>query len=129
MLLLHPPALLGLVAVFVPPLAYFVARRQPAEVAWGAMQFLRLTPDDRRRLRVEVGLALALRMGVIGLLVLFVARPAVRGTWLTRAEGRPPRTVVVLIDASASMAARYDRTTAAEFAKTRAGQVIEWMWP
>src|SRR6478609_4594630 len=95
---LHPLVLLGLIAVLVPPLAYWLARRRPPVVGWGAMRFLRLPPARRRRLRYEIGLLIGLRMAVIGLLVLFLARPVLRGTWLARAEGRPPRDVALLID-------------------------------
>src|SRR5438270_7588203 len=98
MFFLSPQLLVGLVAVLVPPLAYRLARRRPTEVGWGAMQFLRLTPPACRRLRAEVGLLLGLRMAVVGLVVVSFARPAVRGTRLTRAEGRPPLNSVVLID-------------------------------
>src|SRR5947209_3512387 len=105
---LYPPVLFGLFAALLPLLVYWYARGRPPLVGWGALQFLRLPTTARHRLRFEAGLLLGLRTAVIALSVLFLARPAVRGTWVTRAEGRPPRDVVLLIDDSAGMAARHD---------------------
>jgi hypothetical protein len=125
----HPFLLIGLIAVLIPPVVYHLARRHPQEVGWGAMQFLRLTPARRRRLQYEAGLQLVLRMLVIGLAVIAVAGPVVRGTWLARAESRQPRNVVLLIDASASTAAGYGGVTAIDLEKRRAGDVLDRLWP
>jgi hypothetical protein len=120
---IYPPVLFGLFAVLIPPLVYGYARRRPAVVGWGAMRFLRVPADTRRRLRLESGVLIGLRMAVIALTVFFLARPYLRGVWITRAEGRPPRDAVILIDNSEVMASRSDST------KARVDEVISRMWP
>lgn len=112
MLFANPLLLLGLVAVLVPPVVHLFARRRYDEVAWGAMQFLRLGPTSRRKLLLEHWLLMAVRMAALGLLAVALAGPTVRSSVLARFEDRPARTTVVLVDASASTAGTADAAKA-----------------
>jgi hypothetical protein len=115
MVFLNPHLLFGLFAVAIPPAVHLLARRRYDEVDWGAMQFLRLGPKSRRKLLLEQWLLLAARMAVLGLLVVALAAPVVRTSLL--AGDRRPRTTVILIDNSASMAARHDGQTGGDAAR------------
>src|SRR5690348_5077489 len=121
MLFANPLLLAGLAAVVIPPVVHFFSRRRYDEVEWGAMQFLRLGPRSRRKVLLERWLLLAVRMAALGLLALALAGPSVRSSWLARAEDRPPRTTVVLVDASGSAGYRHDGRTALDAAKAWAG--------
>jgi len=94
--------LAGLAALAIPPIIHFLNRRRHDVVDWGAMQFLLVSPAKRRRFMIEELLLMALRMGLIALLVLAFAAPYVSGP-LVAGWTRPPRDTVLLIDASYSM--------------------------
>lgn len=110
--LLNGSLLWGLAAVAVPLLLHLWRRRRPVVVDWGAMMFLDDAPGDpaRRALRINDRLLLAVRMALLGLPALALARPY----WTDAAEasaatGPPPsvaargRTFVLAIDVSAGM--------------------------
>jgi hypothetical protein len=125
MFFLNPLLLFGLAAVVIPPVVHFFARRKYDEVAWGAMQFLRLSPKSRRKVLLERLLLMAARMAVLGLLALALAGPTVRSSFLGRFEDRPARTTVVLIDASGSAGHRHDGRTAVDAAKAWAAAFLD----
>jgi hypothetical protein len=101
--LLNVVMLLGLTAVAVPVLVHLLSRRRQDVVDWGAMQFLQAGPTARRRLLLAEVLLLALRMGLVALMVLALAAPFVEGPALAGLQGRASRDVVLVIDGSASM--------------------------
>src|SRR5688500_8620583 len=94
--------LAGLAALAIPPIIHFLNRRRHDVVDWGAMQFLLVSPAKRRRFMIEELLLMALRMGLIALLVLAFAAPYVSGP-LVAGWSRPPRDTVLLLDGSYSM--------------------------
>lgn len=94
--------LAGLAALAIPPIIHFLNRRRHDVVDWGAMQFLLVSPAKRRRFMIEELLLMALRMGLIALLVLAFATPYVSGP-LVAGWSRPPRDTVLLLDGSYSM--------------------------
>ena len=100
---LNPWMLLGLAGVLLPVLAHLLSRKKYDIVEWGAMQFLELDPSARRRLRLEELLLLAVRMGLVALLAIALARPWLSGAWLGRLGSTQSRDVVLVIDGSYSM--------------------------
>lgn len=100
---LHTAVLFGLAGLAIPLIIHLWRRRQAQVVDWGAMQFLELQPAQRRRLLLEEWLLLAIRMILVALLVGGLAGPVLHGP-LAAALARPPRDVVFILDASASMA-------------------------
>ena len=100
----NPLLLFGLGAVLVPVAVHFFRRRRYEEVDWGAMRFLRLAPRARRRVFLDRWLLLVLRAAAVVLLVVALAGPTVRSSFFNRFETPTPRTTVVLIDVSGSMA-------------------------
>ena len=67
--------LAGLAAVLIPPLVHLLSRRRHQVVDWGAMQFLQFSQTTRRRLLLEELVLMALRMGLVAILVLALAAP------------------------------------------------------
>src|SRR5207248_10910688 len=94
--------LAGLVAVAIPPIIHLLNRRRYDVVDWGAMQFLQVSEVTRRRILIEEVLLMAMRMGLIAVLVLALAQPFSEHNIMT-AGGRPSRDVVLIFDGSASL--------------------------
>ena len=90
----------GLAAVFIPPLVHLLSRRRHQVVDWGAMQFLQFSQTTRRRLLLEELVLMALRMGLIAILVLALAAPYALTSWLDHSLQRD---VVLVVDGSSSM--------------------------
>src|SRR2546421_7669558 len=93
------PSLLGfLVLASVPIIIHLLNRRRFLRVDWAPMKYLKLTiKTNRRRLRIEQLILLALRTLAIIVLIAAIARPVLSstglGAWLggrSRAS-RPPR--------------------------------------
>src|SRR3712207_4445430 len=100
---LQTTMLLGLAGLAIPVLIHLWNRRRPEVIDWGAMQFLELHPARRRRLVLEEWLLLLARLALVALVVGGLAAPVARGPVVT-ALAEPPRDVVYVLDASASMA-------------------------
>ena len=100
---LNPAMLLGLAGVSLPVLAHLLSKRKFDVVNWGAMQFLELGRNTRRRIRLEEILLMLLRMGLIALLAIALARPWASGGFLSQFAPKQKRDVVLVIDGSYSM--------------------------
>jgi hypothetical protein len=100
---LNPAMLVGLAALALPVLAHLLSRKKYDIVDWGAMQFLELGRDARRKIRLEQLLLMLLRMGLVALLALALARPWIAGGFLTRLTSKQPRDVAIVLDGSYSM--------------------------
>jgi hypothetical protein len=101
--LLNALMLLGLAALAIPPLIHLLSRRRYQVVDWGAMQFLRVSETTRRRLFLEELLLMALRMGLLAVLVLAMAAPVAFSPLFARFGARENRDVVLVFDGSTSM--------------------------
>jgi hypothetical protein len=129
-LFLNLAILAGLAAVAIPPIIHLLNRRRYDIVDWGAMQFLHVSERTRRKIFLEELLLMLLRMGLIGLLVLALAAPQVRG-WFLAKMGlgvRGNRDVVLLIDGSASMA-RPEKGSPAEAAYQWCQEFLDGLQP
>jgi hypothetical protein len=103
---LHSPwMLLGLPVLLIPPIIHLLNRRRYDVVDWGAMQFLQVSEVKRRRLMIEELLLMALRMGLLGVLVFALAGPFFSSDLSARLGARANRDVVLVIDGSYSMGA------------------------
>ncbi|MFN4260285.1 MAG: BatA domain-containing protein, partial [Gemmataceae bacterium] len=118
---LIPLLLAGLAGLAIPPLIHLLNRRRYQVVDWGAMQFLQISETTRRRLLIEELLLMALRMGLIGVMVLALAGPFVQMAWFNQLLGqvgvRPNRDVVIVVDGSYSMGYEGEGSSAQEKAK------------
>jgi hypothetical protein len=100
---LNAALLAGLIAVVLPPLIHLLTRRKLDVVPWGAMQFLDLGKKARRRMIWDELLLMALRMGLIAVLVMALAAPAEMTGWLAARFSHIQRDVVLVLDQSGSM--------------------------
>jgi hypothetical protein len=124
------PILLPLLALAsVPVIIHLLNRRRFQTVEWAPMKYLKLTiKTNRRRLRIEQLLLLALRTALIVALVLAVARPVLTqagglGGWLGGRRGRVSR--ILVIDDSLSTGYRAETRTAFDTARDVASQLAK----
>jgi hypothetical protein len=101
---LNPLMLAGLAGILLPLLVHLLNKRSFQVVDWGAMQFLELGREARRRVRLEQMLLLLLRMSLVALIAIACARPWVRGGLLANFVSATSRDVVIVVDGSYSMA-------------------------
>ena len=100
---LNSMMLLGLAGVVLPVLAHLLSKKKYDVVRWGAMQFLELGRNTQRRVRLEEMWLMFLRMGLIAILALALARPWISSSWFARYSSTETRDVVLVVDGSSSM--------------------------
>lgn len=123
--LLNQPMMWGMAGVSLPVIAHLLSKRRYDVVHWGAMQFLELGRNKRRRVRLEELLLLLLRMLLVALLAFALSRPFAKGGWFARvASAGQKRDIVLVIDSSYSMGWRGDDLTPREKAIRWAGKLI-----
>jgi hypothetical protein len=121
------PIFLGFLALAtVPVIIHLLNRRRFQLVEWAPMKYLKLTiKTNRRRLRIEQLILLAIRTLIVMLLVFAIARPVLSptglGGWLA-GRGRTSR--IIVIDDSLSMGYRDQGRAAFDQAKEAASQIV-----
>ena len=121
------PSLVGFLAFAgIPILIHLLNRRRFQRIDWAPMKYLKLTiKTNRRRLRIEQLILLAVRTLVIIVLICAIARPILSstglGAWL---GGRSRTSRVLVIDDSLSMGYQVDRRAAIEAAKNVAVEIV-----
>ena len=100
---LNSMMLLGLAGVALPVLAHLLSKKKYDVVRWGAMQFLELGRNTQRRVRLEEMWLMFLRMGLIAILAIALARPWISSSWFARYNSTETRDVVLVVDGSSSM--------------------------
>src|ERR1700710_1902513 len=99
---LHAAMLAGFAAVGIPIIIHLLNKRKFERVVWAAMRFLQVSVDqNQRRIQVEDILLLLLRCLLIALLVLALARPALRAA-SSGILGQTKVTAVIVLDNSGS---------------------------
>jgi hypothetical protein len=126
---LNPWMLAGLAGVLLPVLAHLLSRKRYDTVDWGAMQFLELDPSARRNLQLEDLLLLLVRMLLIALLAIGLARPWLSGAWLGQWASTTSRDVVLVIDGSYSMGWEGPEGTPRDAAVRRARKFVDDLRP
>lgn len=90
-----------------PLLIHLLSRRAYKNVPWAAMQFLVAAQEaTRRRMRIEQWLLLALRVLIVALVGLTLARPFVTSSDVAGALGASSGSRIVVLDDSLSMRAQ-----------------------
>ncbi|RME72526.1 MAG: VWA domain-containing protein, partial [Planctomycetota bacterium] len=108
----------------VPVLIYLFHRQRYTVLPWAAMAFVRRALHrNRRRMKIENWLLLALRVLAVLLLVAAVARPVLRSRALAGDTEGGVRNVVIALDTSFSMAQRHGARTAFDRAREGAQQL------
>jgi hypothetical protein len=115
--------LIALPLVAVPVLIHLYRGRRRDVVMWGAMQFLAAAVTKGRSMeRLEELLLMALRLAAVAALVLALARPMVRSSWLGHATERD---VVLVLDNSMSMSRTIDKHSAADRMHEKANNFVD----
>ena len=121
MIFLAPWMLLGSLAAGVPIALHLLHRGQPKVRTWAAMDFLRKSlKDTSRRIKFRNLLLLAARVLICLLAALALARPT--AAWLPSWSATE---AVIVIDVSASMAARESGTSRMDLARREARAFLE----
>lgn len=95
--------LAGIGGAAAPLVLHLLARARYRTVDWGAMMFLEgLDPRHAQSARLKQYILLAMRMALVSLLAVTLARPVVRSQWAAGAEGNV--TAVLVLDCSYSLA-------------------------
>lgn len=116
--------LAGLAGALVPLILHFLARARCRDVEWGAMMFLSgMDPRHAQHARLRQWTLLGLRMLLVGLLAIALARPVLRSRWT--ALGMQNRvSAVILLDCSYSMALEEAGRTRFDKAREAALQIL-----
>lgn len=93
-----PAALAALAALLLPLLLHLARRQQQVPTVFAALRWLRAKPKPRRRIRFDEWLLLAVRLLLVALLALWLARPVLEGLpdttpWVVVAPGVDPATL------------------------------------
>lgn len=108
---LSPWYLLGLLGIGIPVAIHFIRRQRAERVVLPTVRFLNRAPKKLVYFQqIQQWLLLALRIAIVGLLVIAFARPITTGAYLKLA-GATPQSLVILLDTSMSMQAsdRFDQ--------------------
>ena len=104
MTFLNIALLAGAAALAIPIIIHLLSRRRFTPIPWGAMFLIdQVVRQNRRRLRLEQWILLAIRCAIPVVLALLMARPVITG-WRALA-GDEPVSAVIIVDASYSMSA------------------------
>src|SRR5690606_24739483 len=122
---INPWMLAGLLGLSLPVLAHLLSKKRYDVVHWGAMQFLELNPNTKRKLRLEQLLLLLLRMGLIALVVFALARPWASGGLFSHLATANNRDVILIIDGSYSMGWEGGSLTPHQDALKKAAEILE----
>lgn len=126
---INPWMLAGLAGVSLPILAHLLSRRKYDTVEWGAMQFLEIGRNARRRIRLEELLLLALRMGMIALIAIALSRPWLSGGIVNSFATKPACDVAIVIDSSYSTDWKGKAATPRENAVSWAKGLLDHLGP
>jgi Aerotolerance regulator N-terminal/von Willebrand factor type A domain len=119
---IHLALVAGTALGLVPILIHLLTRRRHKVVRWGAMKYLlEAIEEQNKRIQIEDLILLALRVLVVVLIALALARPLIR----SEAVGSGPRLAVVLIDNSPSMRARRGGSSHWEIARAWTRDLLE----
>jgi aerotolerance regulator-like protein/VWA domain-containing protein/glycosyl hydrolase family 42 (putative beta-galactosidase) len=124
--LLHGWLGLGAIGGAIPVIIHLLNRRRFKIVRWAAMEFLLASMrKNHRRIRMENLLLLLLRVLMIILMALALARPRVVETGLMGALGTESRHAIIVLDQSLSMQYRDGQNAVFKKAKGVAQAVLE----
>lgn len=125
MMFIHPLLLGGLLLVGVPVLIHLIMQQKPKRLPFPAFRFLvQKVRTNQRRLRFRHFLLLFLRMLLIVLVCLALARPRISGG-VVDLSARQPVAVALVLDTSMSMEYAVGGKTRLDDAKRRALELLD----
>ena len=117
---------LAVTAFAIPIVLHFLSRRQLDEVPFATLRFLKPTQERQmRRLHLRRLLLLFLRVAIIVSIVIAMARPTLTGGLAGLVRSGEGASVVLLVDASASMRAQMTGGTVFDAARDVAGEIAD----
>ena len=126
MTFIHPLLLSGIVLVGLPVVLHLIMRQQPKHLIFPAFRFLQLRQrTNQRKLRLRHLVLLALRMLLIALMCLVLARPKLFSDRFGFLGDDPTATVVLVVDTSPSMGYAVAGKSRLDDAKARAPELLE----
>ncbi|NOZ41480.1 MAG: VWA domain-containing protein [Planctomycetes bacterium] len=121
---LTPALLAGAALIAVPIVLHLVMRRQPRQLTFPALQFVRNRQEaNRRKLNFRHLLLLALRCALIAGFAFALARPTLKGSGL-RGKAGAPLAVSLVVDNSLRMQYLHDNQTRQEQATQMAQDLL-----
>lgn len=126
MLFLNPLFLGALAFVGIPLLVHLIRRRKQKIIPWAAMEFLRQSQKkQRRRMRIEELILLAVRMLIVLLACLAFARPILRSIGSALLSQNTRVYAIIVLDNSYSMGFRgRDGKSSMEHAQAYTKQIL-----
>jgi hypothetical protein len=126
MTFIHPILLGGLVLVGVPIVLHLIMRQQPKRLVFPAFRFLKLRQrTNQRKLRLRHIILLALRVLLIALMCLALARPKLFSDRFGFLGDDQAATVVLVVDTSPSMEYAAAGKSRLDDAKARALELLD----
>src|SRR4051794_21541850 len=126
MTFIHPLLLGGLALVGLPVVLHLIMRQRPKHLVFPAFRFLQLRQrTNQRKLRLRHLLLLALRMLLIALMCLALARPKLFSDRFGFLGDEQAATVVLVIDTSPSMEYTVAGNKRLDDAKARATELLD----
>lgn len=123
---LNPTVLFGLIAATIPLVLHFLSRRRVTDIQFAPLRFLLPTQEKQmKRMSLRRLLLLLIRMAIIVLVVLAVARPMLHTGLPGVVGGAEGASVVLLIDDSASMQAEVSGGTVFDLALREATAIVD----
>lgn len=123
---IHPLLLAGLVLVVLPIVIHLIMRQQPKRLIFPALRFLKQqVTANQRKLRLRHWLLLALRMLLIALMCLALARPRLFSDRLAGLNTEQSAAVVLAIDTSPTMGYQTAGRSRLDEAKARAMELLD----
>lgn len=123
---IHPLLLAGLVLVVLPIVIHLIMRQQPKRLIFPALRFLKQqVTANQRKLRLRHWLLLALRMLLIALMCLALARPRLFSDRLAGLNTEQSAAVVLAIDTSPTMGYQSGGRSRLDDAKARAMELLD----
>ncbi len=117
--------LAGLAAAAIPIIIHLLQRRRLKRIEFSDLRFLGpLNQQRMRSLNLRRLLLLVLRVLIVGLTALAMARPSVRGSLTNLVPTQARSSVLLLVDTSYSMRAEGERGTALDEARAAANDVL-----
>lgn len=127
---INPFLIIGILAAGIPLLIHLWSRRQARPIDFSHVQFLMSLHRSRvRRLKLKQIFILILRMLIVALIALALARPILTSKWALAAGGRANSSVVIVLDNSYSMGYERFDGTRFDIAKDRALRLLESLRP
>lgn len=118
--------LAGLAAAVIPVIVHLLQRRRLKRIEFSDLRFL--VPLNQQRMRsmnLRRWLLLLLRVAIVSLVAIAMARPSIRGGLSALVPAQARSSVLLLLDTSYSMRAEGERGTSLDAARTAAYRVLD----